>query len=211
MTQISITRALTEVKHLSDRISRALQEPFVGIAKGQDNHKVCVNSPSASVEAVSTTLKSNLQSAIDLIARRELLKRAIIQSNAVTMVTIAGKTMSVAEAIEKKASVQFTKTFVQSLRNQFVTSRNKVEAENTKLMNEINIAVQAAYGNEKGKVDDSQYFAVANPRLKLSQYSLIDPNNVEAVIKKMDDELSAFLEEVDFVLSESNSSVKIEV
>jgi hypothetical protein len=211
MTQISITRALTEIKHLADRINRAASEPFVGIAKGQDKHKVCVNSPSTAVETIQTNLKSNLQSVLSLIARRDTLKRAVVKSNAMTNVVINGQSMTVAEAIEKKASVAFTQQLLNNMRNQFVTSRNKIDAENSKLLAEINVAVQAAYGNEKGKVDEDQYFAVANPRLKLSEYSLIDPNKIEDVIKKIDSDLTGFLQEVDFILSEVNAKTEITV
>lgn len=211
MTQISVTRALTEIKHLADRISRASTEPFVGIVKGRDTHKTCVNSPSMSVETVTDLLKKNLQSVSDLITRRETLKRAVISSNSKTNVTIAGETMTVAEAIEKKSNVAFQQQLVANMRNQFVTMRNKIEMENGKLYQEINNAVQQAYGNEKGKVDEDQYNAVANPRLARSELSLIDPSKIEETIKNMEQKIYDFTSEVDFTLSESNSSTFIEV
>lgn len=212
MTQaISITRALTEVKHLADRITRAASEPFIGIAKGKDTHKTCVNSPSTSVVAVDALLKSNLQSVMGLIARREALKRAIITSNANTVVMISGVEMTVAEAIEKKANIGLITQVVQNLRTQFLNSRNKVDTENNKLYAEINTAVTTAYGNDKGNVDASQYEQVANPRLARSEFSLIDPNKVEETIKKLDSEVADFLSEVDFILSESNAKTTIVV
>jgi len=211
MTSISVTRALTEIKHLSDRISRASSEPFIGIVKGKDTYKTCVNSPSSSVETITDLLKKNLQSVTDLIKRREELKRAVITSNAKTNVTIAGQQMTVAEAIEKKANIVFEQQLVQNMRNQFVTMRNKIDAENTKLYQEINNAVQQAYGNEKGKVDEDQYNAVANPRLARSELSFIDPSKLEETIKSMETKIYDFMSEVDFTLSESNSSTLISV
>lgn len=212
MTQeISVTRALTEIKHLGDRITRQSNEPFIGIAKGKNDHKVCVNSPSSSVDAVQSLLKENFQSVIDLIDRREKLKRAVIGSNASTVVVIAGESMTVAEAIEKKGNIQFSQQLVHNLRAQFTNSRNKVDAENNKLFAEINVAVQSAYGNEKGKVDEEQYNAVANPRLNRSEFSLIDPNGIENKIKVAETKISEFLSEVDFVLSESNAKTTISV
>lgn len=211
MTQISITRALTEVKHLSDRINRAAAEPFVGLAKGRDNRKVCVNSPSSSIAEVTAQLTSNLQAVTDMVNRREKLKRLIINSNANTTVVINGDSMSVAEAIEKKASVDFKKTLLAQLRAQYTNAARRVETENVKLMQEVDNAVQQAYGNDKGKVEADQYDAVAKPRMDHSQFSMIDPNKAEQLIKALDDEITGFLQEVDFVLSESNARTSIEV
>lgn len=211
MTQISITRALTEVKHLSDRINRAAAEPFVGLAKGRDNRKVCVNSPSSSIAEVTAQLTGNLQAVTDMVNRREKLKRLIINSNANTTVVINGDSMSVAEAIEKKASVDFKKTLLAQLRAQYTNAARRVETENVKLMQEVDNAVQQAYGNDKGKVEADQYDAVAKPRMDHSQFSMIDPNKAEQLIKALDDEITGFLQDVDFVLSESNARTSIEV
>lgn len=210
-TEISITRALTEIKHLADRINRACSEPFVGLAKGRDTRKVCVNSPSRSVADVQSMLTANLQSVNDMINRRDTLKRLVINSNANTHVVINGVTMTVAEAIEKKASVAFKQTLLNNMRQQFVANARKVETDNTKLMAEVDQAVQQAYGNEKGKVDEDQYNAVAKPRLDHSEISLIDPNKIEGQIKELDDEITGFVQEVDFVLSESNARTSISI
>lgn len=211
MTQISVTRALTEIKHLADRIARDTNKPFVGVAKGQANHKTCQSAPSMNVEAFSDAVKANLSSVLDLIAYREKLKRAVIKSNAETIVVIAGESMTVAEAIEKKANIAFTERLIATLRHQLVTANGVVEKANKALSDEINSAVISAYGNEKGKVDEAQYEAVALPRQTRNALSLIDPNNVEQVIETLSDKMSKFLEEVDFILSESNSITKIEV
>ena len=47
-------------------------------------------------------IKSNYQKTMDLIRRRDALKRAVVNSNAETKVNVAGETMTVAEAIDKK-------------------------------------------------------------------------------------------------------------
>lgn len=211
MTKISVTRALTEIKHLSDRIERAANEQFIGVMKGKNSFEVCVSAPSQSIESVSNSFKKNLQAVNDLISRRERLKKAVISSNATTMVTVSGVNMTVAEAIEKKASIAFKQRLLSTVSQQYILSKARVESENVKLSAEINTAVQAAYANDKGKVDEDQYNAVANPRLARNEYSLIDPNNVDSVITSLKNEIDNFLQEVDFVLSESNSRTEIEV
>ena len=89
---ISVTRALAEVKSLNDRIEKATRgSVFVSITTGG---KV---TNGGDLQATSNALKANLQSVNDLIDRRNLVKGAIIRSNAVTNVTINGLEMSVAE------------------------------------------------------------------------------------------------------------------
>ena len=46
---------------------------------------------------------------MDLISRRNKIKSAIIMSNAKTVVEVAGKQMTVAEAIDKKSSIEYEK------------------------------------------------------------------------------------------------------
>lgn len=210
MTQISITRALTEVKHLNDRINRSTGMQFVGNARGKDAFKVVLGN-NQSVVDVENIFKQNLQSALDLISRRDLLKRKIVESNSATKVTVAGETMSVSEAIEKKASIQYKINLLQSLRQQYQQALNVSEQHNAKLYQEIDNAVQQAYSNDKGKVDAEQYEAVAKPRLQRNEVSVIDSIKAQEVIKKIDEEISAFVSEIDFILSESNAKTLIEV
>lgn len=209
MAQISITRALTEIKHLNDRITRASNQQFVGIAKGKDTRKVCASNPSSSVQTEEAKYKESLQSAVDMIAYRDKLKRLVVVSNATTPVGIGNATMTVAEAIDKKATINFKIALVEEMNRQLNKAKVAIDTTNTKLMQEIDTAVQAAYGNEKGKVDEEQYYAVANPRLNLSELSLIDPNKSEAFIEKIRKECEEFMSEVDFVLSESNAKTLV--
>lgn len=209
MAQISVTRALTEIKHLNDRIIRATTQVFVGIAKGKETRKVCASNPASSVQAEETKFSGNLQSVLDMIAYRDKLKRLVVVSNATTPVVIGSATMTVAEAIDKKATIAYKVALAEEVNRQYSKAKQVIDTTNTKLMQEIDTAVQAAYGNEKGKVDEEQYYAVANPRLNLSELSLIDPNKSETFIEATRKECEEFMSEVDFVLSESNAKTLV--
>ena len=54
-----------------------------------------------------------------MIKRRNQIKSAIIASNAVTMVEVAGVRMTVAEAIDKKSSIGYEKELLARLSEQF--------------------------------------------------------------------------------------------
>jgi hypothetical protein len=208
--KISVTRALTEIKHLQDKINRASQEKFLACTKGKDSFAV-VQGSNKSIAETTSEIQSNWQSVKDLIARRAALKSAVSASNAVTKVKVLDKEITVAQAIEEKSSVQFKQTLLNTLRSQFLQVKGAVEAHNNRLYEEIDTAVQVAYGNDKGKVDSEQYDAVAKPRLQRHSFDMLDPIKIESKIKELQVEIENFNCEIDFVLSESNSSTFIEI
>ena len=103
MRKISITEALNELKLYDSKIMKAITNAkLVGAAK-KSADKVGV----VKKEDFEERAKASYQSVTDLIANRNTLKSAIVKSNAVTEVTINGKTMTVAEAIERKNSIDY--------------------------------------------------------------------------------------------------------
>src|SRR4051812_4089557 len=98
MTQsISAHRILAELKIIGDRIQEAVREQFISHRVGDAG----VPSGYKTVEEFENRAKAKWDSAQDLIKRRNVLKKALIASNAVTVIDVAGKTMTVAEAIDR--------------------------------------------------------------------------------------------------------------
>ena len=80
---MTVARALVELKTLDKRITKGVSElELVKVRRKDDKWDVQDFSRKAQIQ---------LQSTLDLIDRRDLLKRKVIQSNATTKVTIAGK------------------------------------------------------------------------------------------------------------------------
>ena len=103
MRKISITEALNELKLYDSKILKAITNAkLVGAAK-KFSDKVGVFKK----EDFEDRAKASYQSVTDLIANRNALKSAIVKSNAITEVTVNGKTMTVAEAIERKNSIDY--------------------------------------------------------------------------------------------------------
>lgn len=205
MTQISITRALAEIKILSDRIATAASAGMVSVVV--DGKSVDSGKPTQEVEAI---LKANLQQAQDLIKRREVLKSAIVVSNAKTNVTIGSQEMTVAEAIERKQSVAFQQQLLQALKTQLMRANAKVNQTNTEVEARADALVQTAVGRDR-KVDQSEIDAIVKPFRAKNEASIADPNKVADVIAAMENEISEFVLNVDFALSEVNAVTKIDV
>lgn len=77
MTTISVTRALTRIKHLASQIEAASAKPFVGVKKGVNTFESNLTSPSVNVSEFEKNLTSNLQSVLDLIRERTKLKNLV--------------------------------------------------------------------------------------------------------------------------------------
>lgn len=203
MSKISVTRALAQVKQLNDRIQRGIQVPFVGYTKGGKHQS---NKPVAEVE---TSFKSALQSVTDLIAQRKALKSAIVRSNAVTEVEIAGVKMTVAEAIERKTSIQLEQALLQTLRAQQAQVQAAVERENVQVTARLDQLISTTVGKDR-KVDEAELNAIKLPFLASNEAKVLDPSDLTAKIDEMAQEIDAFLLEVDFALSEKNATTLIE-
>ena len=94
--KMTVHKALCELKTLDSRIQKCMQQnPFV-FANKHANSKVA----GVSVGDYCKEVQASYQSANDLIARRDAIKRAVTLSNATVKVTIGGKEYTVAEAIE---------------------------------------------------------------------------------------------------------------
>lgn len=209
MEQMLVTKGLNELKLLDSRINRKIEEgEFIAAAK------LSVPNVNGNItkEAYKTNAKADYQSIVDLIKRRNNIKSAIIQSNAVTKVDIAGKTMTVAEAIDKKSSIQYEISLLEKLTIQYKKSSDIIIKENQKVDDSIEQLLNTAYGKEgKEKITQASYDAIAEPYRKANEYGLVDALDGEKLIKEMKDKIESFLSEVDTALQISNSTTIINI
>lgn len=204
MTQISVTRALAEVKALNDRIEKATrQATFISVTVGGKVPN------GADLQQTTNTIRANLQSVQDLIARRQAVKGAVVRSNAVTEVVINGVKMTVAEAIERKGSIDKERTLLAVLQQQLNQNRVAVERNNVTMNQKLDLMIQTAVGKER-KATEEELEAISRPYTASNVTAPLDPNGLEAVIAKLEAEINGFVFEVDFVLSEANAKTLIE-
>lgn len=203
MTQISITRALAQVKSLNDRIQRGTGVPFI---TNQVGGKHATGKP---VQEVEVILKASLQSVKDLITQRAALKSAIIRSNSVAKVTINGVVMTVAEAIERKTSITLEQTLLQNLRHQQAQVNASVERTNVDVQKRLETLLATAVGKDR-VTSSAELEAIAGPFKAQNEAKAVDPSDLTKVIEQMADDIDAFLLEVDFALSEVNATTLIE-
>lgn len=207
--EMSITRGLAELKLLSSRVERSIIDSSFIVANKKSAKKV--NNVYTIAEFINNA-KSTYQSITDLIERRKEIKSAIVDSNAKTMVTISGKTMSVAEAIERKDSIKFEKLLLENMIKQYNSSVVLANRQNEIVQTKLDELLLVTFGKEnKQKTSDSEIAMISNPYLEQNEWELINPLSLHEKIESMKREIEEFENECDFILSESNTITKITI
>ena len=205
-TEISVQRALSELNMLDKRIERKIFEAtFIGAKKGK---KLVKNF--ADENELTEKVKASLQSIQELISRRNNIKTAIVQSNAVTKVNISDKTYTVAEAIERKSSIDYEKTLLNKMKQQYSQFVNFVEDSNTELEDSIERQINQMLSSDSKK-DDNLVKSITSSLKEENEAKLIDPIGLKDKIEELEEQIEEFESEVDHVLVESNTITKITV
>ena len=202
---LSVAGALVELKLLDKRIQKAMQTGlFVYFKQGNE-----VLGGYKSEEEVSTKIKSSTQSVLDLIDRRNKIKSAVVVSNATTKVNVGDYEMTVAEAIERKTSIQYDKNLLSYYRTQLANTLRTIDNHNADLENRADLMVQQYLGNDKSKATEAQ--TIREGFVTSKQAKLIDVIDIKKQIEVLEDEIDTFESEVDLALSTSNAITQLEI
>ena len=206
--KITITEALKELSLYDSKIRKVLESAtFVGFKK-KSSDKVGV----FKVANFENNAKASYQSALDLIRNRAKLKAAIVQSNAVTNVVIAGKTYTVAEAIERKNSIEYDEKLLRELQMQWQVATETILKENKKVDAQADRMLESFLGKDSdNKVSEQELASITDPYKAKNEYELVDPLGAYEKIKALEAEIEAFKADVDTRLSISNSTTYIEI
>lgn len=203
VVNMSVHRGLSELKLYANKIASLNSGSFV-VANKQTNKTI----GGRSIEDVNNLIKGNFDSMVALIENRKRIKDAIVKSNAMTNVSVNGKVMTVAEAIERKASIEFERTFLRILQNQFSQQNNIVDQQNLQLPTKLESFLQSTLGEKRDVAtvkDLTKTFEDNN------KYVLIDPNHIQDYIQKLEKNIDEFVSQVDYTLSESNATTFFDV
>lgn len=203
-----VTEGLNELKLLDSRIEKTINNSsFVAGAKKVDKNV----RPSLSKEDFNSKAKADYDSVLDLIARRAKIKAAIVASNAVTTVKVGETTMTVAEAIERKSSINYEVMLCQKLLRDYTSAQQSVVQHNYDVDESIEALVTTAYGKEsKQSIKPEDYEAIAKPYKEANEWALEDPVSANDVAVKLEAEIDDFKSNVDSALQISNCTTYIE-
>jgi ribosomal protein S13 len=138
--QMSITQALAELKLLRKRIDHVLDDARFITLKTKTRQ--------LDVEGFNKTARASYQSFQDLLNRYNRIKAAIVVSNATALVAVAGKTYTVAEAVERKRSIETEKRCLYLMREQFTEVKDQYEAHQKAQQDRLDRLVMQEIGKD---------------------------------------------------------------
>lgn len=211
MTTMSITRALTRAKTIEKQLARLVESQFV------------VTLMKREVDDVTDVYQDNLkmtQSNFDqfnaLFAELNNIKAAVRKSNEVTKVVIGGEELTVADALVYKNTIVYRNNFLDRITRENRNAESRVEQSKISADTKFASVRENLIKNSQGQDVSEDYLKTVlteeERRLKkaiveVKVSGIKDVNDyIEAERKRID----TFLEEVDYVLSESNATTIIE-
>ena len=200
---MSVTQGLAELKLLDKRINKGLG--YIEWAA------VSTKVKKVDAEQLKKVALSEYQSYMDLVNRRDTIKRAIVLSNAQTPVTIGGKwSGTVAEAIEHKSSLTYKKSLLEKMRENIRTVHSDYERADAAMNTRLDALLSSELGKDI-KTNPETIAALTASFKETNKIEFVDPLGIEQKAKELDEEIDAFETNVDWVLSESNGKTMIAV
>lgn len=206
--KMTIHKALCELKILDSRINNAISSARFCLANKHSNEKV----NGVTVEEYQETMKASYNKASDLIRRREAIKRAVVLSNAKTIVKIGGKEYTVAEAIEmNNHGINLKLQLKNAMKKQYDSAMTAIISKNSVVDDKATEYVVGLFGQKESKTANEEYEKARKSYIEANTMELIDPVNILEKIEALEVEIADFTTEVDSALSVSNALTEITV
>jgi hypothetical protein len=199
---MSVTQALAELKLLDKRLQKSLgrvQWMAVSTKTRPVNEK-----------RLEETAKSEYQSYMDLVKRRQSIKQAIVQSNALTKVKIGTWEGTVAEAIEYKTAISYKQKMLEVMKKQVLDTRSHYDAEETNVSTRLDRLLASELGKDV-KTNPDTIQAITVSFRENNKISVVDPLGLEEKVNQLEEEIESFTSNVDWALSEANGKTTIAV
>ena len=209
MATITITRALSKIKTLTNQLNDDLKSnQFMTTAP---NNMI----GSESYNKLVKSLESNKESFDSKIAQIINLKKLIAKSNLETTIVVSEKEVSVTEALAMKETMAIYSKFFLSLRKQYTKATEEVNLANSRIHAAISGNTSEISSSSDIKNEDLE------ERLALNAKQLQESMGIKVItgsyetgeeyLEAIKDYVNNFVSEIDYLLSEHNSTTLIEV
>lgn len=206
-TQMTIHRALSELKLIDSKIEKQIAEI---IPSGINQKGKNINGFIPEVD-FKKNAEAKFISVNDLIARKNLIKSAIVKANGETKVKVGGNEMTIADAINFKAVIKFKKQLAEVLKQRHAQAVGNMKVNNEQVERNVQSILEATFGKDSVKNGKDDLEAVRKPYMEANEFHLFDPLKVSEKVEQIEKEIGEFESEVDAVLSEINAVTTIEI
>ena len=179
---MTVHKALCELKMLDKRINESIMSAEFCRANKHSNVKI----DGGTIAEYEAAAVSKYQSTMDMIIRRDAIKRAVVASNAVTEVTIGGNRYTVADAVElRRHGLSYRRTLLQAMTLQLKRVRSAIEQKNgEELTRAADKMVEVYYGRQTDvKAITEEMKATREKFIEDNTYELLDPIRIENRIR----------------------------
>lgn len=206
---MTVHKALSELKVIDNRIASAIKDGVFVKTNKHSNEKI----DGLSIPDFEKVIQGNYDRVSDFISRRNAIKRAVVLSNAVTKVSIAGTEYTVAEAIDmKNHGIELDVAFIRTLKEEYSNAKNVLSLQNGAALEErAEKYVLGMYGQKEGKTNADEIEKTKQSYIKSNTYDIIDPIKITDKIEALEKKINDFMVEVDSALSVSNAVTEITI
>ena len=209
MPSVTITRALSKIKILTDMINNDIKNNvFITTVPnsmlGSEEHTNLVKSLTSSHTSLEDKIKEIVK-----------LKRLIAESNLSSYLEVSGKRVSVTEALAMKETMEFYSRFIVTLRKQNNRSAEEVTHTNMRIAQAIAGNTSDISSNSDIKNEDLEKRLALNAKQLQESMGIkvvsATKETSEQLIESVKDYYNDFVSEIDYLLSEHNAVTTIEL
>lgn len=205
---MNVHEALTELKMLEKRIPSEIKAVTWVLANKHSNTQI----NGVKLADVTERIDSQKKKVLDLIRRRDAIKRAVVQSNAETKITVAGVEYTVAVAIDlKNHGMEFLGDLQERMVDDYRRAERSAQVENAGLEARADAFMKTMIGNSDTKGMSEENRAARAKFIAEQTVELVDPIGVLKVAAELDEQIGTFMSKVDSALSTSNALTTITV
>lgn len=200
-TKMSLHRVIAEIKAIEASLSQIQAGAFVYQSVGSDT------SEHAAIKSKSQGVFDKFSSAIANLAT---LKAARNKANSTVAVTIAGKSMTIDEALALKASLPHKRELIRVLQAQFNKGQQAVDQANAQVEARITQQLNTMFTGTR-KATEEEVKVIRASVESVQKAGLVHADGLKDRIEALVDEVNAFVTEVDYTLSEANATNTVTV
>lgn len=202
--QMEVARALNELTLLKKRMQKAMDSvKFFDVSIG--------GKPVAGFKSNDEFIeraKSAFDSYRALLNRYNAIKAAVNRSNATTIIKVAGKEMTVAEAIERQRNIIHEELFLEKLKSDYNTAVRLQEIKNREAETKLEAYLNSL---KEANLEPAELEAATAVFMKQFRADLVHPEDLKKQIEALEEDINSFKAEVNYALNRSNATTMIEV
>lgn len=196
--EMSLHRVIAEIKSQEAKLAAINSTSFVATAaSGADGIDTYKKQSQAAIDKISSAMK-NLAA----------LKAARNKANTSVVVKIAGKELTIDEALSQKAALPHKQQLVNVLQSQYNKAEQLVKNADAQIEQKVNQNIAQMFSGTK-KATEDEIALIRNTVSKANKQEIVATDGLKTLIDNLKKEIEEFTTEVDFVLSEANATNKV--